>query len=109
MLSKVYKKKARLREDVPKRFDKTELQKRVKFLLDKEVCQVCEVSHSLDYPHHVEQGLGVKDDTTLINICTSCHRAIHTQGYDAVNKTRKECLEISYNNNSEYTKTKGEV
>jgi len=100
---KVPKKKCNLKNDKPVRFVKQELKKRVEFILSKEVCQVCEQSHDLDYPHHAVYGLGVKDDRTLVNICISCHRIVHS--YDMTlkcNKSRKEIEYIGWSNNDEY-------
>lgn len=102
MLSKKYKKKARLRDDTPKRYDKTELHKRVQFIIEKEVCQVCEVSYDLDYPHHSVYGLGKKDDDSLVNICVDCHREIHSGSYSNLAKTREEIVAIGEQNNKEY-------
>lgn len=94
-----------LNPNKPVRFDKTELRKRVYFILNKEVCQVCEDSLDLDYPHHVEQGAN-KDDRYMINICVECHRAIHEKGYSAVKKNRNDCKMISWNNHLEYMEIK---
>ena len=102
---KIPNKKCNLKNDKPVRFKKAELKKRVEFILAKEVCQVCEVSHDLDYPHHVEQG-SCKDDRYLINICVECHRLIHSVGYDAVAKTREQCKNIAWANNGEYVENK---
>ena len=96
------KRGGRLNDNSPVRFNKSELQKRQQFILDKEVCQVCEESYQLDVPHHAEYGLGVKDDRTLVNICLTCHRIIHSVGYDKLSKTREEILVIGWSNNDEY-------
>lgn len=86
----------------PVRFSKKELQKRVEFIIAKEVCQVCEENTYLDYPHHAVYGWSSKDDRTLVNICISCHTIIHTKGYDILPKTRKEVEAIGWANDKEY-------
>ena len=91
-----------LHPDRAVRVDACELEKCVNFILSKEVCQVCEDSISLDYPHHVVQGLGVKHDFTLICICVNCHRLIHSCGYSSVKKSREECEIIAEKNNLEF-------
>ncbi len=87
------------------RFDKAELRKRVEFVLEKDVCQVCEESHDLDYPHHARYGVSRKDDRFLINICTTCHRLIHNIGFSKVKKTRQETEDIAWENHQEYLNT----
>ena len=100
---KVPQKKAPLKNDKPVRFNKAELQRRVEFILAKEVCQVCETSTNTDYPHHAVYGFGVKDDRTLINVCVECHRLIHSSGgYKKLNKTREEIEVIGWENNDGY-------
>ena len=99
---KLPKKLCSLKNDKPIRLCADELKKRVMFILDKDVCQVCEESYQLDYPHHAVYGLGVKDDRTLVNICVSCHRIIHSVGYDKLSKTREEIEDIGWGNNDEY-------
>ncbi len=84
------------------RFDKSELKKRVSFILDKEICQVCEKSYDLDVPHHARYGNAKKDDRYLVNICVSCHRLIHQVGFHKVAKTRTETEDIGWNNHLEY-------
>ena len=91
-----------LHPDRAVRVDARELDRRVDFILSKEFCQVCEDSFLLDYPHHVVQGIGVKDDQSLICICVSCHRLIHACGYDSVKKSREECEAIAEKNNLEF-------
>ena len=85
-----------------KRVSITELNERVAFLINKEICQVCEESYDLDYPHHAEFGGYKKDDRSMINICIDCHRTIHTKGFDTLNKTRKETALIGKRNNEEF-------
>lgn len=96
------KQHARLRDDTPTRLNKKELQDKVTWILAKEVCQICEVSRDLDYPHHSIYGLGVKDDDSLVNTCVKCHRTIHTEGYDNLSKTREEIEQIGVDNTLEY-------
>ncbi len=84
------------------RFPKKELDKRVMFVLEKEVCQVCENSQALDYPHHARFGNAKKDDRYLVNICIDCHRIIHTKGFKTLSKTREETEDIGWNNHKEY-------
>jgi hypothetical protein len=92
-----------IKNDKPVRFGKAELKKRVQFILAKEVCQVCNESYDLDYPHHGLYGLGVKDDRTLVNICVTCHRLVHSSGgYDKLPKTREEIEIIGWSNNDKY-------
>jgi len=88
-----------LNPNKPIRFTKAKLEQRVYDILNLNdgVCQICNASCDLDYPHHVEQGSN-KDDRTLINICVHCHRLIHNVGYSAVNKDRSECLVIAWSN-----------
>ena len=96
-------KRCNLKNDKPIRFNKSELKKRVEFIISKEVCQVCETSTDLDYPHHAIYGLGVKDDRSLTNICVECHRIIHgSGGYDKLPKTRKEIEVIGWGNDEEF-------
>lgn len=85
------------------RFNTEELRKRVYFVLNQNdgVCQVCEVSRDLDYPHHTKQGAN-KSDTSLINICHSCHDILHRVGFEKLNKTREELEVIGWNNHLEY-------
>ncbi len=45
-----------LNPNKPVRFTKAKLEKRVYDILNLGVCQICEESSELDYPHHVEQG-----------------------------------------------------
>jgi hypothetical protein len=84
------------------RLKKDEIKKRVQWLLDKEVCQVCENSTNLDYPHHAIFGWSNKDDRTMINICVDCHRTIHTKGYGPLKKDRSTIENIGWSNNEEY-------
>lgn len=84
------------------RYTKSEVKKRVNFVLQKEVCQVCEESYDLDYPHHSRFGVSRKDDRFLICICVECHRTIHNQGFAKLKKTREETEEIAWNNHLEY-------
>lgn len=86
----------------PSKVSKLELEKRVKFLLLKEVCQVCNESTNLDYPHHAEFGLAKKDDRTMINICVDCHRHIHTKGFPVHGLSRADTVKIGWANNEEF-------
>jgi len=100
---KIPNKKCNLKNDKPTRFNKAELKKRVEFILEKEVCQVCETSTDLDYPHHALYGLGVKDDRSLVNICVKCHRLVHSSGgYDKLPKSREDIEITGWSNNEEY-------
>ncbi len=83
------------------RFDKNELQKRVSFILEKEICQICEESYDLDYPHHARYGNAKKDDRYLINICVKCHIILHTKGFKTLKKTREETEDIGWDNHLE--------
>jgi len=85
-----------------KRVSKSELKSRVEFILSKEVCQVCNVSTNLDYPHHSEFGLSKKNDYSLINICIDCHRHIHTKGFPIHGLSRNDTIQIGIRNNTEY-------
>lgn len=85
-----------------KRVKESEYKRRQNFCRDKEVCQVCDISRDLDCPHHADFGGYKKDDRTLINICCDCHRAIHTKGFDSLNKTREETVAIGWANNEEF-------
>lgn len=69
-------------------------------------CQICG-SSDLDAPHHALDGISRKDDRTMICICCSCHRAIHTKGFDTLEKTEKELVAIGWQNNKEYLEYKG--
>ena len=93
--------KESLNPNKPVRFEKKKLQQRVYNILNIEVCQVCEKSHDLDYPHHVMQG-AKKDDRYMINICVECHRLIHEVGYRAVDKWREECKHIAWDNHERF-------
>lgn len=84
------------------RFNKKQLNERVQFLLNKQVCQVCEESYNLDYPHHARFGIAKKDDRFMINICVHCHRIIHNKGFKDLKKTREETEDIGWENNLEY-------
>jgi len=95
------KQKARLRENT-KRFTPEKYTTYQTHIKDIGLCQVCEESIELDTPHHTKQGLGVKDDRSLICICLTCHNAIHTQGFSKLNKTRIELEEIGKENWSNY-------
>jgi len=88
-----------LNPNKPIRFTKAKLEQRVYDILNLNdgVCQICNSSRDLDYPHHVEQG-SKKDDRTMINICIGCHDLIHRVGYSAVKKDREECLVIAKSN-----------
>ena len=85
-----------------RKVSKKELENRVKFILEKEVCQVCETSTDLDYPHHAVFGFSKKDDRTMINICVKCHRDIHTKGFPVHGKSREDTVKIGWKNNEEY-------
>jgi len=91
-----------LDQSITVRLSKDQVKQRVIFILCKEVCQVCETSMDLDYPHHAIFGISHKDDRTLINICVSCHRTIHTKGYGPLMKTREEIEALGWTNNEEY-------
>ncbi len=84
------------------RYPKPEVKKRVEFILQKEVCQVCETSHDLDFPHHSRYGISRKDDRFLICICVDCHRIIHNQGFSKLKKTREQTEDIAWQNHLEY-------
>lgn len=102
-------KKSGIKDDTKAvRFNPTEYKERQDFILSKEVCQVCEVSYDLDTPHHVLQGIGFKDDRSLINICKMCHWSIHSGGgYAVLKKTKHECLLIAFKNDDEFLSYKG--
>jgi len=95
-----------LNKSITIRVSKSELKKKVNFILDKTYCQVCETSTDLDYPHHSLFGLAKKDDRTLINICVNCHRIIHQKGFDTLLKTKEETIKIGWENNKEYLEIK---
>ena len=84
------------------RLSKDQVKDRVQWLLNKEVCQVCETSTDLDYPHHAFFGISHKDDRTMINICVECHRTIHNKGYGPLNKTREQIEALGWTNNEEF-------
>lgn len=86
----------------PAKVSKYELKARVEFLIDKRVCQVCNTSSDLDYPHHAEFGLAKKDDRTMINICVECHRHIHTKGFPIHGLFREDTVAIGWKNNEEF-------
>jgi len=90
------------KEPKAKRVSKQELKSRVEFILSKEVCQICNVSTNLDYPHHSEFGLSKKNDYSLINICVECHRHIHTKGFPIHGLSRNDTIQIGIINNKEY-------
>lgn len=100
---KIPKKKARLREDTQKRFSPKEYKAYQDHIKDIGICQVCDISMDLDTPHHSKQGLGAKDDRSIICICIACHTEIHTKGFSGLNKTRLELEEIGKNNWNNYT------
>ena len=100
---KVPQKKAPLREKQAKRLSPTEYADYQDWIMSKGICQVCEISADLDAPHHTKQGLGVKDDRSLICICIACHREIHTQGFSKLNKSREELEKIGEDNWSNYS------
>ena len=91
-----------LDENIVVRFPKEELKKRFMWVSELGACQVCDVSWELDIPHHARQGLGVKDDRYLVNICLNCHREIHTGSFSNLKKTRKEVEAIGWENHLEY-------
>lgn len=91
---KVPQKKCRLRDDEPKRFSPDKYREYQNHILSFGVCQVCDESTDLDTPHHTKQGLGVKDDRSLICICISCHDILHRVGFETLKKTRLELEEI---------------
>tara|TARA_R110000765_G_scaffold415809_2_gene517165 strand:+ start:925 stop:1254 length:330 start_codon:yes stop_codon:yes gene_type:complete len=84
------------------RVSKKELKNRIEFVLNKEVCQVCNKSAELDYPHHSEFGISKKNDKSLINICVSCHREIHNKGFPIHGLSREDTIRIGINNNNEF-------
>jgi len=84
------------------RFDAAKYKQRQDDIRDLGACQICNLSYELDAPHHVEQGLGVKDDRYLINTCIDCHGLIHVVGYSAVKKSREECKEIAWSNHLKF-------
>ena len=84
------------------RYDKKELKNRVEFILNIGLCQVCDNSTNLDYPHHARFGNSRKDDRFLVCICVDCHRTIHNKGFKTLDKTREETEDIGWNNNLEY-------
>lgn len=86
-----------------KKVSKQELTDRLKFLLDKGECQICNSLNAvMDYPHHAEFGLAKKDDRTMINICVDCHRHIHTKGFPVHGLTRADTVAIGWSNNEEF-------
>ena len=87
-----------LHKDRAVRFVEAKYRERQEAIRGLGACQVCEFSYELDAPHHVVQGLGLKDDRYLINICIDCHGLIHVVGYSAVKKSREECKEIAWSN-----------
>jgi len=91
-------KKVGLNPDKAVRFPEAKYRERQEAVRGLGACQVCDISYELDAPHHVVQGLGVKDDRYLINICVDCHGLIHVVGYSAVKKSREECREIAWSN-----------
>ena len=91
-------KKVGLNPNKAVRFEPAKYKQRQDDIKDLGVCQVCDLSYELDTPHHVEQGIGVKDDRYLINVCIDCHGLIHVVGYSAVKKDRAECKEIAWSN-----------
>jgi hypothetical protein len=101
---KVPQKKARLRNDTPKRFPPKEYKAYQDHIKGIGVCQVCEVSTNLDTPHHTKQGAN-KDDRSLICICIECHDILHRVGFETLAKTRLELLEIGEENWSSYENT----
>lgn len=96
------KEKDLLDQSITIRLPKDQIKQRVQWILEKKVCQVCENSPDLDYPHHALDGVSRKDDRTLINICISCHRTIHTKGFGTLNKTREQIELIGWTNNIEF-------
>lgn len=85
-----------------KKVNKEEFNKRVSFLIDKGLCQICNESSYLDFPHHAEFGLAKKDDRTMINICIECHRHIHTKGFPIHGLSRADTVAIGWKNNEEF-------
>ena len=96
------KEKVLLDQSITIRLPKDQIKQRVQWILEKKVCQVCENSPDLDYPHHALDGVSRKDDRTLINICISCHRTIHTKGFGPLKKSREEIELIGWTNNKEF-------
>lgn len=84
------------------RLPKDQIKKRVQWLLEKEICQVCEESTDLDYPHHAIFGWSCKDDRTMINICVNCHKIIHTVGYGPLKKSREQIEKLAWTNNKDF-------
>jgi len=95
---KVPQKKCRIRDDVPKRFKPDEYRAYQDHIKSIGVCQVCDESRNLDTPHHTKQGLGVKDDRSLICICIECHDILHRIGFETLKKTRDELEDIGNDN-----------
>lgn len=91
-----------LDQSITVRLPKDQIKKRVQWLLNKEICQVCEESTNLDYPHHAIFGWSNKDDRTMVNICVKCHRTIHTIGYGPLKKNREQIEKIGWSNNKEF-------
>lgn len=89
------------------RVSKSELKERVEFILNKELCQICNISTDLDYPHHSEFGLSKKNDKSLINICVTCHSHIHTKGFPIHGLSREDTILIGVQNNMEFENAKG--
>ena len=96
------KEKDLLDQSITIRLPKDQIRQRVQWILEKQICQVCENSTDLDYPHHALDGISRKDDRTLINICISCHRTIHTKGFGPLKKSREEIELIGWTNNKEF-------
>ncbi|NOQ31822.1 MAG: hypothetical protein GQ570_11930 [Helicobacteraceae bacterium] len=107
MLSKKYKKKARLRDDVPVRFNEAEYKERQDFIKSLGICQVCDDSTNLDTPHHTLQGSN-KDDRSLICICIECHHTLHSVGYETLKKSKVQLVAIGNLNNDLYEQYKKE-
>lgn len=95
-------KKARLRDDVPKRFKPEAYKAYQTHIKEIGVCQVCDISTDLDTPHHTLRGIGFKDDRSIICICIKCHDILHRIGYETLNKSEDELKEIGRLNWDEY-------
>lgn len=90
---KVPQKKAPLKQN-NKRLSKEEYKAYQTYIKEIGVCQVCEESTDLDTPHHTKQGIGNKDDRSIICICIACHSEIHTKGFSGLAKDRATLEEI---------------
>lgn len=88
------------------RLPDNEVKKRVVWIKENiGYCQICGTYRNLDYPHHALDGVGRKDDRTMIDICCKCHSYIHAiNGYTGLKKSEEEVVAISWDNNMRYLK-----